>query len=125
MMQLELEHNILYSVNDFSGNTHTNRILAQNGEIVDQKLDNNGRVSETKVVGSYLQDMKFNGFNQSVTWHGQEVWEEEYTYEPYRGLLAISGIFKSKATGEVLGTQLLAEARGESIPRTNTMRRNY
>jgi hypothetical protein len=79
---------------------------------VDQKLDNNGRISETKVVGSYLKDMRFNGFNQSLTWKGQEVFEEEYVYTPYTGLMAISGVFKSKMSGEVVGTQLLAEARG-------------
>ncbi|PVI06261.1 hypothetical protein DM02DRAFT_552784 [Periconia macrospinosa] len=112
IIQIELENNILYSINDFSGNTHTNRVLAQNGDIIEQKLDNRGIISGTKVVGNYLQDMKFNGFNQSVTYKGQEVWEEEYTYSPYFGLLAISGIFKSKSTGEVVGTQLLAEARG-------------
>jgi hypothetical protein len=109
---MELENNILYSINDFSGNTHTNRVLAQNGDIVEQKLDNHGTVSATKVVGNYLQNMKFNGFNQSVTFHGQDVWEEEYTYTPYVGLMAISGVFKSKTSGEVVGTQLLAEARG-------------
>ncbi|KAF2684448.1 hypothetical protein K458DRAFT_477696 [Lentithecium fluviatile CBS 122367] len=112
LFQLELENNILYSVNNFEGKTHTNRILAQNGDIVDQKLDNNGRISETKVVGSYLKDMKFNGFNQSLTWKEQEVFEEEYVYTPYTGLMAISGVFKSKSSGEVVGTQLLAEARG-------------
>ncbi|KAF1960651.1 hypothetical protein CC80DRAFT_523021 [Byssothecium circinans] len=112
LQQMELENNILYSINDFSGNTHTNRVLAQNGDIVEQKLDNTGTVSSTKVVGSYLKDMTFNGFNQSMTFHGQEVWEEEYTYAPYIGLMAISGVFKSKSTGQVVGTQLLAEARG-------------
>jgi len=111
-MQFQLENNILYSVDDYSGNTHTNRILAQNGDLVDQSLDNNGRVSGSVVVGNYATDMRFNGFNQTVTYKGQEVIEEEYVYEPYRGLYAISGIFKSKSTGEVVGTQLLAEARG-------------
>ncbi|KAF2877442.1 hypothetical protein BDV95DRAFT_559295 [Massariosphaeria phaeospora] len=112
LMQLELENNILYSVNDFSGNTHTNRILAQNGDIVEQTLDNNGRVSATKTVGNYLKDMQFNGFNQTVTYKGQEVWEEEYVYQPFAGLMAISGVFKSKSDGSVVGAQLLAEARG-------------
>ncbi|KAF2636825.1 hypothetical protein P280DRAFT_459139 [Massarina eburnea CBS 473.64] len=112
LQQMELENNILYSINDFSGNTHTNRVLAQNGNIVEQKLDNHGSVSSSKVVGNYRDDMKFNGFNQSVTFHGMEVWEEEYTYAPYVGLMAISGIFKSKSSGEVVGAQLLAEARG-------------
>lgn len=112
LFQIELENNILYSVNNFEGKTHTNRILAQNGDIVDQKLDNNGRISETTVVGNYLKDMTFNGFNQSATFKGQDVIEEEYVYTRYAGLMAISGIFKSKTSGEIVGTQLLAEARG-------------
>ncbi|KAF2188592.1 hypothetical protein K469DRAFT_737402 [Zopfia rhizophila CBS 207.26] len=112
LMQFHLENNILYSINDYSGNTHTNRVLAQNGDIVEQKLDNNGNVQGQRTVGSYLQDMRFNGFNQSVTYKGQEVWEEEYVYEPFKGLMAISGIFKDKSNGAVVGTQLLAEARG-------------
>ncbi|KAL1598670.1 hypothetical protein SLS60_007810 [Paraconiothyrium brasiliense] len=112
IQQFQLANNILYSIDDYSGNTHTNRILAQNGDLVDQKLDNSGTVSSSKVVGNYLQNMRFNGFNESVTFKGQEVWEEEYVYEPYTGLIAISGVFKSKSTGQVVGTQLIAEARG-------------
>ncbi|KAF1980423.1 hypothetical protein BU23DRAFT_495862 [Bimuria novae-zelandiae CBS 107.79] len=110
--QFQLANNILYSIDDYSGNTHTNRILAQNGDLVDESLDNNGRVSVRKVVGSYLSDMRFNGFNESVEYKGEQVWEEEYVYEPYAGLMAISGVFKSKSTGEVVGTQVIAEARG-------------
>ncbi|KAF2442839.1 hypothetical protein P171DRAFT_390750 [Karstenula rhodostoma CBS 690.94] len=112
IQQFQLANNILYSIDDYSGNTHTNRILAQNGDLVDQKLDNSGTVSGSKVVGNYLQNMRFNGFNESVTFRGQEVWEEEYVYEPYTGLMAISGIFKSKSTGQVVGAQVIAEARG-------------
>ncbi|KAF2796677.1 hypothetical protein K505DRAFT_225556, partial [Melanomma pulvis-pyrius CBS 109.77] len=112
LMQFELENNILYSVNDYSGNTHTNRILAQNGDIVEQKLDNNGRVQGQTTVGNYLKDMRFNGFNQTVTFKGQEVREEEYVYEPFPGLMAISGVFLSLSDGGVVGTQLIAEARG-------------
>lgn len=112
MQQFQLANNILYSIDDYSGNTHTNRVLAQNGDLVDQSLDNSGRVSGTKVVGNYATSMRFNGFNESVEYKGETVWEEEYVYEPYRGLMAISGIFKSKTSGEVVGTQLIAEARG-------------
>jgi hypothetical protein len=112
LMQFELENNILYSVNDYSGNTHTNRILAQNGDLVEQTLDNFGHVQGERTVGNYLQDMRFNGFNQSVTYKGQEVWEVEYVYEPFPGLMAISGIFLDKGNGAVVGTQLIAEARG-------------
>jgi len=110
--QFDLMNNILYSVNNFEGNTHKRRVLAQNGDIVEQTLNNNGIISGTVVVGDYLTNMRFNGFNESVTYKGQEVWEEEYVYEPFAGLYSISGVFKSKSTGAVVGTQLLAEARG-------------
>ena len=111
-MQFDIVNNILFSKNDFSGNTHTRRVLKQNGDIVEQKLNNYGSISNEKVVGNYAKNMRFNGFNESVTFKGEEVREEEYVYEPYMGLMAISGIFKSKSTGEVVGTQLIAEARG-------------
>jgi hypothetical protein len=112
LMQFELENNILYSINDYSGNTHTNRVLAQNGDIVEQTLDNNGRIQGTKTIGNYLNTMRFNGFNQTVIYKGVEVWEEEYIYDPFPGLVAISGIFLDKDNGKVVGAQLLAEARG-------------
>jgi hypothetical protein len=110
--QWDLLNNILYSVNNFEGNTHKRRVLAQNGDIVEQTLNNQGTVSGQTVVGDYMTSMRFNGFNESVTYKGQEVWEEEYIYEPFAGLYSISGVFKSKSTGAVLGTQLIAEARG-------------
>jgi hypothetical protein len=112
MMQFDILNNILYSVNNFSGNASKRRVLAQNGDIVEQTLNNHGSISAERVVGNYAKDMKFNGFNESVTFKGQEVYEEEYIYEPFSGLYSISGVFKSKTTGEVVGTQLLAEARG-------------
>ncbi|KAI4608847.1 hypothetical protein J4E83_008886 [Alternaria metachromatica] len=110
--QWDLHNNILYSINNFEGNTNKRRVLAQNGDIVEQILDNSGTISSTNVVGDYLKNMRFNGFNESVTYKGEEVWEEEYVYEPFMGLYSISGVFKSKSNGEVVGTQLLAEARG-------------
>lgn len=110
--QWDLLNNILYSVNNFEGNVNKRTVLAQNGDIVEQTLNNYGTISGQKVIGDYLMSMRFNGFNESVTYKGQEVWEEEYIYEPFAGLYSISGIFKSKSTGAVVGTQLLAEARG-------------
>ena len=112
LMQFDILNNILYSVNNFSGNSNKRRVLAQNGDIVEQVLNNYGSITSERVVGNYAKDMKFNGFNESVTFKGQDVWEEEYIYEPFRGLYSISGVFKSKSTGAVVGTQLLAEARG-------------
>jgi hypothetical protein len=113
LMQFHLENNILYSINDYSGNTHTNRILAQNGDIVEQQLDNYGKVLGQKIVGFYKDDMRFNGHNETVTYKGKAVWDVEYVYEPFPGLMAISAIFISKEDGAaVMGTQLIAEARG-------------
>lgn len=112
LMQFDIRNNILFSKNDFSGNTHTRRVLAQNGDIVEQKLNNYGSISNERVVGNYQKDMRFNGFNESVTFKGEEVREEEYVYEPFRGLFSVVGVFKDKTTGKVVGTQLLAEARG-------------
>jgi hypothetical protein len=100
----ELENNILFSINDFSGNSHTNRVLAQNGDIVEQDLDNDGRVSGSKVVGSYLKDMTFTGHEETV----DGVTSKQYKYEPIHGVQAISAItFDGK--GEVTKTQILSE----------------
>jgi hypothetical protein len=110
--QWDLFNNVLYSVNNFEGNASKRRVLAQNGDIIEQTINNQGSISNMRVVGDYLKSMRFNGFNESVTFKGEEVWEEEYVYEPFAGLYSISGVFKSKSTGAVVGTQLLAEARG-------------
>lgn len=34
-LSYDIVHNILFSTNDYSGNTHKNRLLAQNGDIID------------------------------------------------------------------------------------------
>jgi hypothetical protein len=100
----ELENNILFSINDFSGNSHTNRVLAQNGDIVEQDLDNDGRVSGSRVVGSYLKDMTFTGHEETV----DGVTSKQYKYEPIHGVQAISAIsFDGK--GAVTKTQILSE----------------
>lgn len=100
----ELENNILYSINDFSGNSHTNRVLAQNGDIVEQDLDNDGRVSGSRVVGSYLKDMTFTGHEETV----DGVLSKQYKYEPIHGVQAIAAVFFD-GSGEVKGTQILSE----------------
>jgi hypothetical protein len=107
----ELEHNILYSINDYSGNMHTNRILAQNGSIVDQKIDNSGSVTSQSEVGNFKTDMRFNGYNTTVTRDGQKVREEGYAYEPYNGLSVVSAVY-TDGTGVVIGTQVLSESLG-------------
>lgn len=100
----ELENNILFSINDFSGNSHTNRVLAQNGDIVEQDLDNDGRVSGSRVVGSYLKDMTFTGHEETV----DGVLSKQYKYEPIHGVQAVSAVFFD-GKGAVTGTQILSE----------------
>jgi hypothetical protein len=110
-----IAHNILYSINDYSGNTHTNRILTQTGSIVDQSLDNDGNVVGEKVVGDYSTSMSANGFSKTVMYGGQEVTESQYNYMPLPGVIAIAAVFVD-AQGEVVGAQVLSElfAGGES-----------
>ncbi|MCJ1394150.1 hypothetical protein MMC18_007028 [Xylographa bjoerkii] len=105
----ELANNILYSINDYSGNTHTNRILTQSGNIIDQSLDNNGHVSGQQVVGTYLGDMTFNGYSQSVVRNGQTVKELEYVYTPINGLSVVSAVYVNEANA-VVATQVLSES---------------
>lgn len=107
----ELTHNILYSVNDYSGNTHTNRILDQDGSIIEQYLDNDGRVHGQKTVGSYSKDMSFTGHKSTATRGGEEVEAYQYAYHPLPGVSAIADIFKT-STGAVVGTQVISESFG-------------
>jgi hypothetical protein len=108
----ELDNNILYSINDYSGNTHTNRILTQGGDIVDEFLDNDGNTQRRQPVGSYSTDMTFNGSNQSaVVGGGQVARELEYVYTPFDGLSVVSAIYVDDA-GTVLATQVLSESGG-------------
>jgi hypothetical protein len=106
-----LSDNILYSINNYEGNTHTNRVLFQNGDIVDQELDNDGQVHSQRVVGTYATEMSFNGFNQSVTVSGQYLQELEYDYAPIPGLSIVAAVFQD-ASGKVVKARVLAEARG-------------
>lgn len=98
----ELANNILYSINDYSGNTHTNRVLAQNGNLVDQSLDNKGSVLGEKVVGRYNTDMTYNGSNTTVVRDGKDVMELEYVYAPFVGLNVVAAVFVD-GEGAVVG----------------------
>ncbi|KIW90658.1 uncharacterized protein Z519_08441 [Cladophialophora bantiana CBS 173.52] len=106
-----LDQGILYSVNDYSGNTHTNRILDQAGNIVDQKLHNNGSAFSSQVVGSYWHDMTFTGHERAVLFNGQSARELEYSYAPFNGFSSIAAIYQD-AEGNVLGSRVLSEIEG-------------
>lgn len=105
----DVANNILYSVNDYSGNTHTNRILEQDGSIVDQYLDNHGNVHGQKLIGTYAQDMTFTGYNQSTVVQGVSARTLEYIYSPYYGLSIISAISVDSAN-KVVAARVLSES---------------
>ncbi|KAK3334540.1 hypothetical protein B0H65DRAFT_565852 [Neurospora tetraspora] len=107
-----LEHNILYSVNDYQGNRHRNRRLDQNGEIFDEYLDNDGNEQSRTVVGYYKDDMTFNGHNRSIEVDGKvKEFELQYEYKPFPGIEAISWIYVD-AEGKVVRTKVISEAQG-------------
>ncbi|OCT52549.1 hypothetical protein CLCR_10555 [Cladophialophora carrionii] len=106
-----LEQGILYSVNDYSGNVHTNRVLDQAGNIVDEKLGNDGDVHSSEVVGSYWHDMTFTGRESSVLFDGVSAREVQYSYTPFSGLISTAAIYLD-GEGNVLGTRVLSEIEG-------------
>lgn len=108
-----LAHNVLYSVNDYTGHTHTNRILAQDGSIYDEFLDNDGTEQSRATVGFYADDMTFNGHNRTIKGEDGEVveFELQYEYRPFPGVEVFSYIFVDGA-GKVLRTQVISEAFG-------------
>ncbi|KAF2462463.1 hypothetical protein BDY21DRAFT_368503 [Lineolata rhizophorae] len=103
-----LENNILYSVNDYSGRTHTNRILAQNGNLIDQYLDNDGNIYDQKVVGHYSSDMTFNGEIDLPDVDEEPTREQEYVYTPFPGIQATCAV-RVNTAGEVVSTQVISE----------------
>ncbi|KXX78200.1 hypothetical protein MMYC01_205494 [Madurella mycetomatis] len=107
-----LEHNVLYSVNDYQGNAHRNRILAQNGDLYDEFLDNDGNERRREVVGYYERDMTFNGHNKTIEVDGEvREFELQYVYNPFPGIEVTSWIYVDTA-GQVTRTQVIAEAHG-------------
>lgn len=110
-LSFELEQNILYSTNNYRANKHTNFILAQNGDIVGKRLDNDGNSLGQDVVGTYKSDMTFTGDERATEFEGQDVTEKEYEYHPFPGLRAVAYVYVG-ADGEVAGTQVIAEAFG-------------
>ncbi|KAJ9500010.1 hypothetical protein H2202_004401 [Exophiala xenobiotica] len=107
----DLDQGILFSVNNYQGNTHKNRILDQAGNIVDQSLHNDGQVYQSEIVGSYWHDMTFTGTEKSVVLNGENVRELEYSYTPYNGLSIIAAIFLDTQSN-VVGTKVLSELEG-------------
>ena len=108
-LSYELEHNILYSTNNYRASKHTNRVLAQNGDIVDHFLDNDGNSLGEQVIGNYKDNMIYNGHEATVEFDGEEVTQREYLYIPYHGLSTVSAVYIDSG-GNVVGTQIIAES---------------
>jgi hypothetical protein len=111
---VQLDNGILYSISDFSGNAHTNFILSQSGDILSQDLDNNGKVSGSRVAGSYARDMTFTGHEETVEFKGESVLGRRYRYDPIHGVEAVVEVFFESggaggAEGQVVGTRILSE----------------
>lgn len=112
-LTFRIENGILYSVHDFSGQVHTNRVLAQNGSIYDVKLNNQGVERRRKLVGDYARDMTFTGHNRTISAADGDVeeFELQYLYAPHAGLEAYCNIYLDPR-GNVLRTRIVAEAEG-------------
>lgn len=107
-----LLHNVLYSVNNYQGQAHTNRVLAQNGSMYDIFLDNDGNEKGRQLVGYYSKDMTFNGHNRTISIDGQTtLYELQYVYTPFPGIEVVSWIYMNPA-GKVTRTQVIAEMQG-------------
>ncbi|KAF3769564.1 hypothetical protein M406DRAFT_221344, partial [Cryphonectria parasitica EP155] len=104
--------NVLYSINNYSGNTHTNRVLGQDGNIYDVKLNNDGDEQSRTLVGSYATDMTFTGHNHTISVNGMvREFELQYNYTPLPGVEAVCWIYVTTG-GKVVRTQVIAEAFG-------------
>jgi hypothetical protein len=107
---IQLDNGILYSISDFTGSAHTNFILSQSGDILAQDLDNNGKVSGSRVAGSYAKDMTFTGHEETVEFRGESVLGKRYRYDPIHGVEAVVEVFfEEDGDGEVVGTRILSE----------------
>lgn len=104
-----LQHNVLYSVNNYQGQAHTNRVLAQNGSMYDIFLDNDGDELGRRLVGFYSDQMTFNGHNRTIVIDGQTtLYELQYVYKLFPGIEVVSWIYVNTA-GRVTRTQVFAE----------------
>ena len=109
---VELVNNILYSINDYSGQTHTNRVLLNNGSIADERLDGTGRVLSTTLVGLYKTDMTYSGQTTAAKVDGVSVERQEWVYTPFAGLSVVCLIDVNATTGSVVSAQVVSESSG-------------
>ncbi|KAK4234932.1 hypothetical protein C8A03DRAFT_37243 [Achaetomium macrosporum] len=99
-------------INDYTGATHTNRILAQNCDIYDEYLDNHGtETSARRVVGSYAIDMTVTIEADDGSGVTTE-FELQYVYAPFPGIEVTSWVYVSALDGRVTRTRVISETFG-------------
>jgi hypothetical protein len=101
-----------FELENYRANTHTNRILAQDGDLVDHFLDNDGNPQGQKVVGNYRSTMAYTGYERKTKLNGVDVLQREYIYHAAHGLSAWCAVYTG-ADGGVVATQVLAESAAE------------
>jgi len=109
-----LAQNILFSINDYSGNAHTNRVLEQDGTVIDESLDNNGHVTGRTTIGTFatlFTPLAGHTDGVKTTKKGVPVTEKLFMYIPLPGVEAISAIFFDKQN-RVVAAEVIAEANG-------------
>lgn len=110
-LDYNLAHNVLYSLNDYQGRTHTNRVLAQNGSLYDVFLNNAGDETGRRVSGYYSRDMTFSGHNRTISDGGATEYEMQYIYTPFPGIEAVCLIYMAPG-GKITRARIIAEAQG-------------
>ncbi|CAI4219741.1 unnamed protein product [Parascedosporium putredinis] len=111
-LRYNLEYNILYSINDYSGKAHTNRVLAQNGDLVDIKLDNEGRETGRSVAGTFARLMEFTGHNKTISVDDEVTeYEMQYVYKPFPSIEVFAWVYMNTA-GAITRTEVIAGATG-------------
>ncbi|EHA51762.1 hypothetical protein MCOR27_008477 [Pyricularia oryzae] len=112
-LEYHLAYNILFSVNNYSGHNHRNRVLAQNGTMYDVYLNDRGDEISRSVAGYYSRDMTFTGHNKTISIDGEPMeFEMQYVYQPYMGLDIVSLIYMDAKNGRITRTKVVAGMEG-------------
>jgi hypothetical protein len=101
-----LSNNILYTIKDYEGRTHTNRILTQTGDIIDEFLDRKGIVISQKRIENYEVDMTPLEHETPIALNVNSNVESRFDYNPIPGIHVVIAVFKD-ASGKITKTEVL------------------
>lgn len=91
-----LANNLLCAIKDYKGEIRTNRILTQNGGIVDETLDLDGNVISQKQIGNFETDMTLMDHEEMIAFDENGYRQSRYLYNPLPGIKKIVAISKDK-----------------------------